>query len=958
MATEYGILGELQVTQDGAPRDLGPLLQRSLLARLLIRANQPIPTERLMEELWPDEVPDTARHRLHVHISRLRSVLGDERERLTSEPSGYRLRVEPDALDASRFELLAADGRGELADGDPTAADGHFREALALWRGPALVEFADEPFASSEAARLDQLRLAALEDRFNAELALGLHGQLIEELQTLTLEQPYREVFWEQLMLALYRAGRQADALHAYGEVRTRLADELGIEPGTALKRMEQRVLAHDPTLALEAPVAASAPVAPVETPSNLPFQRTTFIGRERELAVAGQLLAASRLLTLTGAPGAGKTRMALRLASDHGHRYPDGTFFVPLASVSDPRQLEPAIAAALEAADAYDDADTGDAAAGRRSLSDRLAGRRLLLVLDNLEQVAGAAGPINRLLDGPPELSVLATSRAPLGVTGEQELMVLPMQMPPADAPADPSTIRAYDAVALLVARARAADPHFEVTPENAAAIAGITIRLDGLPLAIELGAGRLRAFTPQGLLDRLERRLPLLTSGTSDTTGRHHTLRGAIAWSYELLAADEQRLFRRLGPFVAGFTADAAAAVADQPLEATWTGIESLLAQSLLHRPVDVGEARFAMLQTLREFAVEQLELTGELEATLSRHAGYYLGLAERSQEGPSGDRANEAITILSPELEEIGAALRRCTQGGDRELGLRLAAATWRVWQAAGRITEGREWLIRLLDPPGPDATVRADALVALAGLDYWQADFRAAKEAYEEAMELYRTAGDRSGEAEVLSGMAMTATWDGEPAEGARLAAEARILFESLGARAQVGETLMAEGFALFQDQEYTAARPLWEAALAISRELGEDTLAVTQLAAVACIEYQAGAPDEATRIALDCLAQACGLDNVGLCVWMLDFVAAFTVADRPAMAVRVAGAADALRTASGGGMPIEDLHIEPARAAAERLLDPAELEQAWAEGRALSLQEAIDAARSLRPESIS
>lgn len=957
MVTEFGILGELQVTQDGAPRDLGPLRQRSVLARLLIRANQPIPTERLMEELWPDEVPDTARHRLHVHISKLRAVLGDERERLAHDTAGYRLRVEPDLVDASRFEALVADGRRELADGDPAAADRRLREALALWRGPALVEFADEPFASSEATRLEQLRLTALEDRYNAELALGLDGQLIEELRARTLEQPYREAFWEQLMLALYRAGRQADALQAYGEARTRLADELGIEPGPALRRMEQRVLAHEPALSLDLPAGASVPGAPAATPSNLPLQRTTFIGRERELTVAGELLAASRLLTLTGAPGAGKTRIALRLASDQGHRYPDGTFFVSLASVTDSRQIEPAIASALEVANALGDADTGDAQVGRPSLGDRLAGRCLLLVLDNLEQIAGAAGPIDRLLDGAPESSVLATSRAPIGVAGEQEYPVLPLQVPPADAPADPSAIGAYDAVALLVARARAADPNFEITPENAAAIAGITISLDGLPLAIELGAGRLRAFTPQGLLDRLERRLAVLTSGANGARGRHHTLRGAIAWSYGLLAADEQRLFRRLAPFVSGFTADAAAHVADQPLEEIWAGIESLLAQSLLYRPVDIGEARFAMLQTLREFALEQLELTGELEATLARHAGYYLDLAERSKEGPSGDRANEAIAILSPELEEISAALRRCTHGGDRELGLRLASATWRVWPACGRIVEGRDWLTRLLDRPGPDDTVRADTLVALAGLDYWQADFPAAMEAYLEALELYRTAGDRSGEAEALFGMSMTATWAGDPAEGARLAVQARNLFESLGARAQVGETLMAEGFALFQDREYAASRPLWEAALAISRELGADTLAVTQLAAVACIEYQAGAPEEATRIALDCLDQACGLENVGLCVWMLDFVAAFTVAERPMMAVRVAGAADARRTASGGGLPIEDLHIQPARNAAERLLDAVELQQAWAEGRGWSLQEAIEAAHSLRPERI-
>ncbi len=958
MATDFGILGELQVIRAGAPCGLGSRRQRCLLARLLVCAGQPITTERLIEELWPDADLDAARHTLHVYVSRLRNVLGDERERLTSDTAGYRLRIEPGELDAWRFESMATEGRRALADGDATTAAEHLQGALALWRGPALVEFADEPFASTEAARLDQLQLAALEDRFNAELALGLHGQLIEELRTLTLEQPYRETFWEQLMLALYRAGRQADALRAYGEVRTRLADDLGIEPGPALKDMEQRVLAHDPGLAMKTWPAVSTTDARVATPGNLPLQRTTFIGRDRDLAIAGELLASSRLLTLTGAPGAGKTRMALRLASDHGHRYPDGTFFVSLASASTPPQLEPAITAALKAADPDDHAASDNPATGEHSLSDRLSGRHLLLVLDNLEQLAGIAEPIDRLLDSAPGLTVLATSRAPLGVAGEQEFPVLPLEVPPADASPDPVQIRAYDAVALLVTRAQAADPHFEVTPENATAIAGITSRLDGLPLAIELGAGRLRALTPQSLLGRLERRLPLLTAGTNDTIGRHRTLRAAIEWSYELLAADEQRLFRRLAPFVGEFTAEAAAEVADWPLEETWTGIESLIAKSLLYRPVDIGEARFAMLQTLREFAVEQLELTGELKTTLARHAGYYLGLATRSGDGSQVNPEEATIAILAPELEEIRAALRRCAEGGDGELGLRLASATWRVWQAAGRASEGRACLAQLLDPPGPDPTVRADALVALAGLEYWQADYRAAQAAYEGALELYRAAGDRIRAAEVLYGLSVTATWGGDPAEGARLAAVARSVFESLGDRGQVGETLMAQGFALWQEKEYTAARPLWEAALTISRELGADSLSVTQLAGLAGIEYHTGSPDEAARIALDALGLACDLNNVGLCVWLLDFIAAFTVEDRPAMAVRVAGAADALRTASGGGMRVEDLHIEPARTAAERLLDPGELEKAWAEGGALSLQGAIDAARALRPVSAS
>lgn len=956
MATEFGILGELQVLHDGAPLDMGAKRQRGLLARLLLRAGQSVPTERLIEELWRAEVPPTARHTLHVYVSRLRSALGDERGLLQSDPSGYRLKIEPEALDAARFEVLAAAGRAALVGGDPAAASARLREALALWRGPPLTEFADEPFARDEAARLEQLRLAALEDRISAELALGQHRPLIVELRALTLEQPYRETFWEQLMLALYRSGRQGEALHAYAEVRTRLAEDLGIEPGPGLARMEQRVLAHDAMLDIETQDGPPAPATLVAPPSNLPVQRTTFIGRERDLAIAGQLLAAARLLTLTGAPGVGKTRMALRLAGDHGRRYPDGTLFVSLAGISDAGQLEPTISAVLEAFDAL--AAPSDDAPGRHDLGARLAGRRLLLILDNLEQVAGAGGSIDRLLDDAPELTILATSRAPLGVAGEQEFPVLPLEMPPAEAPPDPATIGTYDAVELLVTRARAADPRFEVTPQNAAAIVGITNRLDGLPLAIELGAGRLRALTPQALLDRLEPRLPLLTSAAADTIARHDTLRQAIAWSYELLSIEEQRLFRRLAAFVGRFTADAAAEVADLRPEETWTGIESLLAQSLLYRPFDEGEVRFAMLQTLREFGVEQLELTGELEATLARHAAFYLSLAERGGHARGGGSADEeATTALLPELGEIRIALRRCAQGGDRELGLRLASAAWRVWQAAGRIREGRECIAQLLEAPGPDGTMRADALVALAGLAYWQADYDAATMAYEEALELSRAAHDRSREAEVLYGMSMTATWSGDPSEGARLAVEARRLFESLAARAQVGETLMAQGFALWQLEDFAAARPLWEEALAISRELGADTLAVTQLAGIAGIEYHTGDSDDATRIALDALGQARDLDNAGLCVWLLDFVAAFAVEARPAEAVRIAGAADALRSASGGGMRIEDLHIVPARTAAERILGRAESDRAFSDGQAVTLEEAIDAAYSLRPVTV-
>ena len=929
---------------DGDLRDLGSLRQRALLARLLVRAARPLTADRLIDELWPDDVPDTARHTLHVYVSRLRTALGTERDRLRSDTSGYRLIVEPDELDASRFEQLAAEGHAAMSDGDPEVADDRLRRALALWRGPALAEFSEEPFAREEAARLEQLRLAALEGRIRADLALGRHATLIGELRQLTLEQPFREVFWEQYMLALYRSGQQADALRVYGEARMRLADDLGIEPGPALRRMEQRVLAQDRSL------DADTRMRPEGAPDHLPLQRTTFVGRERDLAIAGELLAASRLLTLTGAPGSGKTRMALRLASSHSERYADGAYFVPLAALHDPRLVETAIAAALEVPGA-----PGETLPER--LRTHLQERKLLLVLDNFEQIAEAAPRVGRLLDDAPGLTVLVTSRSVLRLAGEQEFPVLPLQVPPLDGPLEPSALMSYDAVALLVARARASDPAFTVDPENAAAIAGITARLDGLPLAIELGAGRLRLLTPQSLLARLGQRLPLLASGTSDTIARHQTLRAAISWSYDLLEPTEQVLYRRLGAFVGGFTAEAAAAVADLPLEDVWSGIESLLSKSLLIRPVDVGEARFGMLETLREFAVGELERAGETDEVGHRHTLRYVELAETIEPELTGGSQDDAMSRLLQELENIRAALTRSLQPGERELGLRLASAIWRFWPSFGRLAEGREWLEWLLADATAPAVVRAKALVALGGLAYWQADHEDTWSRYQEALALYRSIDDRANEADVLYSLSMTATWKGDPSTGGRLAAEARSLFEEQGARDKVGQALMAQGFALWQDHDYAAARPLWEEALTISRELGDEALAVTQLAGLAGIDFHAGAVNDARRIALDALDLACDLENVALCTWLLDFIAAFAAADAPVPAVRLAGAADALRRASGGGMRIEDLHIESAQLAAARSLSPDELDQAWAEGRAMTLESAIDVARELRPVSI-
>lgn len=944
MSSDFGILGELQVLHDGAPRALGSARQRALLARLIIKAGSPISADRLIDELWPDDVPSAVRHTLHVYVSRLRATLGADRARLQSGPSGYRLVIEPDELDASRFERLAAEGRAALAEGHPEVASARLGQALALWRGPALAEFAEEAFASGEAARLEQLRLSALEDRILADLDLGRHADLTQELRALTLEQPFREVFWEQYMLALYRSGRQADALHAFGEARMLMVDELGIEPGPALREMEQRILAQAPSLAATSPATSPATTGPGKV--SLPLQRTTFVGRERDLAIAAELLSATRLLTLTGAPGSGKTRTALRLASDHAERFPDGVSFVPLATVTDAAALDAAIARALDLPESPDQAAT-------ERLVSHLRDRCQLLVLDNFEHLVEAAPRVGALLDGAPDLTILVTSRAPLSLAGEQEFPVLPLQVPPASGSFTPSSLLAYDAVTLLVARARASDPSFDVSEENATALAGIATRLDGLPLALELGAGRLRLLTPQELLARLEEHSQVLATRSSDVPARHQTLRAAISWSFELLDPSEQTLFRRLAPFNGGFTAEAASAVSEMPLEDAWNGIESLLSKSLLSRPADVGKARFSMLETLREFALEELQRTGEQDDVAGRHARFFLGLAEAAEPQLTGASQDEAFAVLSQEIENIRSALRYSMQTQDVDLGLRLVSSIWRFWHTSGQMIEGRRWLEQLLAGPDCSTTVRAKALEALAGLAYWQADSELAWSSYQEALDLYRADGDQVHEAEVLYGMSMTATWMGDLSAGTALAAEARALFEAQGDRAKVGEALMAQGFALLQAREYDAARPLWDEALGISRELADEALVVTQLAGIAAIEFHADDRTAALRIALEGLALAREHENVALSVWLLDFIAAFAAADAPTTAVRVAGAADALRVAAGGGMRIEDLHIESARSAASRSLSPAESEEAWAAGRAMTLDQAAAAVDELR-----
>lgn len=909
------------------------------MARLLIDQGRVVTADRLIEDLWRGEPPDSARHALHVYVSRLRKSLGHDGARLEHHGAGYRFSVEADELDASRFEQLATEGRAALARHDTDQAIAHLRKALSMWRGAALTEFADEAFAREEAVRLDELRLTTLEQRLWAELELDGDGNVVEELQALVAQHPFRESFWEQLMLALYRSGRQAEALRTYQRARASLAEELGIEPGPALRQMEERILAQDPSLELALGAVSDGP------PRQLPLLRTSFVGREPELSLGAELLDRSRLLTLTGAPGSGKTRLALRLAIDHESQFLHGTFFVPLAAVTNPRLIDTTIARVLGLRETPGESAWG---AVQAFLRDRV----VLLILDNFEQIIRSAPRVGELIDAAPGLTIMVTSRSPLGLSGEQEFPVPPLRVPSVDDLPGISELATYDAVALFVARSRAADPNFGLNAENAAAVAAITAGLDGLPLAIELAAARIKLLTPQDLLGRLERRLTLLTEGPADTADRHRTMRDAIAWSHELLEPDEQALFRRLGVFLGGFTLEAAAAVADLPDENILDGVSSLLAQSLLHRPVDVGQARFAMLEMMREFAMEELASAGEEKKTAGRHARYFLRLAEEIEPQLSQEPQGVGMKRLSSDLANLRGALRHFLESGNPDLGLRLASSIWRFWQSSDQLNEGREWLDSLLAHPKTSDGARAQGLTAFAGLAYWQAEYDQALARYEEALDLYRAADDQVNEADTLYSMSLTANWKGDLDAGERFADEAQLAFEKLGTREGIGRAIMARAFVLWRRNDLAAARDLWEEGLVISRETGDMALAITQLVGLASLTFHLGDPEEAMRIVLDGVREATELQNAHVTVWMLDFVAAFAASSAPEASVRLAGAVDALRQEAGGGILPESLDVVDARSATAHLLSSADSDRAWAQGRGLSLQEAAAEARQL------
>lgn len=789
---EFRVLGPVEVSEGGHATTPTRGKERRLLALLLAHANDVVSGDRATEALWPGrQRPAHALRSLQTHVSRLRSALGPAGERLVTRPPGYLLRVEPGELDAERFGLLVDQAR-RRADDEPDAALALLDRALGLWRGPPYGELRDEEFAIGEAVRLEELRLVAIEERFDVLLALGHHEELVGELEARCAEHPLRERLRGQLMVALYRSGRQPEALRAFERFRRMLAEEMGLDPSPELRSLEARILDHDPGLAPRRAQPAAPP--PVVMPV------TSFVGRAREVADVTRSLAAARLLTLTGPGGVGKTRLALEAATAATaatERFPDGVAVCELAGVADPDAVAPAVATVLGIQPRPDRSVAA-------SVADVLRTRTMLLVVDNCEHVVDAAASLLATLVGScPHVTVLATSRERLGIAGEQVWPVRPLE---------PQV-----AVDLFCDRARAVRPDLDCGGHVRADILETCDRLDGLPLAIELAAAQVATMNPADLVHRLDDRFRLLDRGARGGPGRHRSLRAVADWSYERLGPAQRRLFDRLSVFAGTFTLEAAEEVcADDGVDRTEVpGLVADLVDVSLVSLIGGGDlARYRLLRTLRGYGLERLD-RDEGDRRRERHLEYYLGLTRQADGGLRGADEGRWVRRLDAELDDLRTAHRWAVARRDAERALRLSAALHGYAYRTSR-HEVFGWALAAARLPGaaghpllPLALGSAATGASVGG------NLGTARQLAQEAVDA--AAGAPAGHLGYLA-MASAALFNGDLAEARELGRRAAELAETVGDDYQALISRVTENLALAYGGETDTAIEQAEAVL--------------------------------------------------------------------------------------------------------------------------------------------
>ncbi len=703
--------------------------------------------------------------------------------------------------------------------------------------------------------------------------------------------------------------------------------------------------------------------------PNNLPTQLTSFVGRDKELRAAGDLLRTTRLLTLTGPGGTGKTRLSLQLAADVGEEFTDGIWFVALEPVRDPGLIANTILTTL-----------GLVEAGGRSardiLIDWLASRRLLLVLDNFEQVIDGAPVVAELLRGAPRLSIVVTSRAPLRVSGEQEYPVLglpaprdvlalsdleKMNLPAGDRRLEVDDVTAFEAVRLFIARAVGVRPDFRVTNDNAPAVAGIAARLHGMPLAIELAAARVKLLSPDAILERLEHQLGILSAGSRDLPARQQTLRGAIAWSHDLLEPGEARLLARLSVFVGGCELDSAEAVCGPAAELdgldVLDGLTSLADQSLVRAEEIDGATRFRMLDTIREFASERLTESGERHEVERRHSAAFLDLAESLTARLTGNDQRRWLGRLERDHDNIRAVLDRAVAAGDGTIAIRVGFGMWRYWQKRGHLTEARRRLQAMVAAPWSrdEPILRARLMEALGGVAWWQADLEAMGPAYTEALALWESIGDEREIANALYNDSFRYAVTEDPAKsdpdrvGFAQMKRALDLAEAAGDEHGRANALWGIGnYLYFHDSDDRGSAQFREA-MGIFARLGDRTMEAWSLHMHSTAMIRSGELEKSTRDAGQALRLFHSFGDIaGITLALDDFASLAIAAGDLQRSARLWGAARALSSAGGVGLAdfVDKTYEFYSRPNARVAIDSAELERYAQEGRAMTLDESV------------
>jgi predicted ATPase/DNA-binding SARP family transcriptional activator len=847
---QFRILGPVEVAQGDYLVSLAGA-QRSLLGLLLLSANEVVSVDRLIEELWGEEVPESGRTALQVRVSQLRKALGGAGERIATRAPGYVLRVDSDELDLYCFERLLS----EADAAEPAEAAAKLREALGLWRGAPLVDLSYASFAQPAIRRLEELRLATFEKRIEADLELGRHAHLVGELEALVEEHPLRERLHAQLMLALYRCGRQADALAAYQNARRALVEQLAIEPSAPLRQLERAILRQEASLDLTATVGARAPlVAEVpessrpgprgdrNAPHNLPAHVSSFVGRERQLRELRQLLSRARVITLTGVGGVGKTRLALQLAASMLDGSADGAWFVDLAPLTDATLVPAKLAGVLGVPEQP----------GRsvpQSLIAACADRQLLVILDNCEHViAEAADVADQLARGCPRMIILATSREPLAIEGEHLYRVPSLFVPPASA--DPDRLLACDAVRLFADRARQQRSDFAVGTHNASAVGRLCRRLDGIPLAIELAAARLRTLPLHEIDNRLHQRFKLLTGGHRVAPPRQQTLQALIDWSYDLLNPEEQETLARVSVFAGGFDLQGAEQVAGAGSDSSagvCDRLAALVDKSLLQVD-DVGSVRYRLLDTVRDYATAKLLARSQTAASALRaaHRDHYLALAETAAPHLIGHGQIEWLDRLQLEFDNLRAAISYSSQDPNPAAGLRLGRALCYFWLYREPRAEGAVALSAALDrPDAQEPTLpRGRALVAVGILLTMIAgEYDAAAARADEALAIARALADEHLRAEALHVLALINESRGNEQAHLDLTAEGLALAKALADPHLTALFLMTRGSSPHLSHAERARTV--EKSLELSRQAGNKVLYLHTLNNLSYLEMEGG-----------------------------------------------------------------------------------------------------------------